>query len=71
MNHVTFLRQALSSLVQIASVRRSLFNNCERAKFLNQLIAGVKDILQNPQVSIGTPSLSVSTPSLCSAVALS
>ena len=32
---------ALSCAVQIASVRRSLFNNCERAKFLNQLVQGV------------------------------
>ena len=41
--------QALSCLVQIASVRRSLFNNTERAKFLNQLVNGVKHILENPQ----------------------
>ena len=40
---------ALSCLVQIASVRRSLFNNAERGKFLNQLVAGVRKILQNPQ----------------------
>ncbi|XP_046385117.1 exportin-7 isoform X3 [Ischnura elegans] len=40
---------ALSCLVQIASVRRSLFNNTERAKFLSQLVFGVKQILQNPQ----------------------
>ena len=35
---------ALSCLVQIASVRRSLFNNAERGKFLNQLVSntGVK-----------------------------
>merc|ERR1719412_715973 len=39
---------ALSCLVQIASVRRSLFNNAERAKFLNQLVAGVREILQHP-----------------------
>jgi len=39
---------SLSCLVQIASVRRSLFNNSERGKFLNQLVAGVRDILQNP-----------------------
>ena len=42
--------QALSCLVQIASVRRSLFNNQERAKFLNHLVQGVKNVLQNPQV---------------------
>ncbi|XP_071447745.1 exportin-7 isoform X2 [Hetaerina americana] len=40
---------ALSCLVQIASVRRSLFNNTERAKFLSHLVFGVKQILQNPQ----------------------
>jgi len=40
---------ALACLVQIASVRRSLFNNAERGKFLNQLVAGVRKILQNPQ----------------------
>lgn len=41
--------QALSCLVQIASVRRSLFSNTERAKFLTHLVNGVKHILQNPQ----------------------
>ncbi|CAB3366026.1 Hypothetical predicted protein [Cloeon dipterum] len=40
---------ALSCLVQIASVRRSLFSNTERAKFLTHLVNGVKNILQNPQ----------------------
>ncbi|XP_044735322.1 exportin-7 isoform X2 [Chrysoperla carnea] len=40
---------ALSCLVQIASVRRSLFSNAERAKFLTHLVNGVKHILQNPQ----------------------
>lgn len=42
--------QVLSCLVQIASVRRSLFNNAERAKFLSHLVDGVKRILENPQV---------------------
>ena len=49
-NSFFFYFQALSCLVQIASVRRSLFNNAERAKFLNQIVMGVKDILENPQV---------------------
>lgn len=40
---------ALACLVQIASVRRSLFSNGERAKFLTHLVNGVKHILQNPQ----------------------
>ncbi|XP_025093793.1 exportin-7-like isoform X2 [Pomacea canaliculata] len=40
---------ALSCLVQMASVRRSLFNNAERAKFLNHLVIGVRSILENPQ----------------------
>lgn len=44
--------QVLSCLVQIASVRRSLFNNAERAKFLSHLVDGVKRILENPQVSL-------------------
>ncbi|CAH1784527.1 unnamed protein product, partial [Owenia fusiformis] len=40
---------ALACLVQIASVRRSLFDNSQRARFLNQLVTGVKVILENPQ----------------------
>ncbi|XP_014218065.1 exportin-7 isoform X2 [Copidosoma floridanum] len=40
---------ALICLVQIASVRRSLFSNNERAKFLTHLVNGVKHTLQNPQ----------------------
>ncbi|XP_033633482.1 exportin-7-like isoform X2 [Asterias rubens] len=40
---------ALTCLVQIASVRRSLFNNAERAKFLSHLVNGVRGILENPQ----------------------
>lgn len=47
---VYVLLQALSCLVQIASVRRTLFSNEERAKFLSQLVNGVRNILQNPQV---------------------
>ncbi|XP_021371890.1 exportin-7-like [Mizuhopecten yessoensis] len=46
---VTLSPLALSCLVQIASVRRSLFNNTERAKFLNQIVVGVRNILENPQ----------------------
>ncbi len=42
---------ALSCLVQMAAVRRSLFDNAERAKFLNHVVGGVKRILQqNAQV---------------------
>ena len=40
--------QTLACLVQVASIRRSLFNNSERARFLNCLVQGVKSILQNP-----------------------
>ncbi|XP_062814083.1 ran-binding protein 17 isoform X2 [Anolis carolinensis] len=40
---------ALSCLVQFASTRRSLFSNPERAKYLSNLIKGVKRILENPQ----------------------
>ncbi|XP_069855304.1 ran-binding protein 17 isoform X1 [Dipodomys merriami] len=40
---------ALSCLVQFASTRRSLFSSPERAKYLGNLISGVKRILENPQ----------------------
>ncbi|KAJ8705655.1 hypothetical protein PYW08_012701 [Mythimna loreyi] len=40
---------ALACLVQLASVRRSLFSSNERAKFLNRLAAGVLRILDNTQ----------------------
>ena len=36
-------------MVQIASIRRSLFSNPERAKFLLQLVSGARYILKNPQ----------------------
>ena len=44
------LFQSLTCLVQLASVRRSLFNNAERTTFLAQLVKGVKSILEQPQV---------------------
>ncbi|CAH0403871.1 unnamed protein product [Chilo suppressalis] len=40
---------SLACLVQLASVRRSLFSNNERAKFLTRLCAGVLRILENTQ----------------------
>ena len=40
---------ALSTLVQITSVRRSLFSNVERAKFLSTLVVNIKNILENSQ----------------------
>ncbi|XP_071044353.1 exportin-7 isoform X2 [Parasteatoda tepidariorum] len=40
---------ALLCIVQIASVRRTLFNNDERGKYLAQLVNGIKSILENPQ----------------------
>ncbi|XP_076102861.1 exportin-7-like [Mytilus galloprovincialis] len=40
---------SLSCIVQIASVRRSLFNGTERSQFLNQIVVGVRNILENPQ----------------------
>ncbi|RMB95165.1 hypothetical protein DUI87_28441 [Hirundo rustica rustica] len=49
----SFSPLVLSCLVQIASVRRSLFNNAERAKFLSHLVDGVKRILENPQPLAG------------------
>ncbi|XP_050294230.1 exportin-7 isoform X2 [Anthonomus grandis grandis] len=45
----TLSSYALTCLVQIASVRRSLFSNTERANFLTHLVNGVKQILQNSQ----------------------
>ncbi|XP_046909071.2 ran-binding protein 16 [Dermatophagoides farinae] len=39
---------SLSCLVQLASVRRSLFTNTERVNFLNNLISGIRIILENP-----------------------
>ncbi|XP_067899254.1 ran-binding protein 17-like isoform X2 [Heterodontus francisci] len=39
----------LSCLAQLASVRRSLFSNTERATFLTRLMKGVQGILENPQ----------------------
>ncbi|XP_047411294.1 ran-binding protein 17 isoform X3 [Sciurus carolinensis] len=41
---------ALACLVQFASTRRSLFSSPERAKYLGNLIKGVKRILENPQL---------------------
>ena len=40
--------KALSCLVQLSAIRRSFFNNTERMKFLNELINGVKKILESP-----------------------
>ncbi|KAF8784840.1 Exportin-7 like protein [Argiope bruennichi] len=40
---------ALLCIVQVASVRRTLFNNEERGKYLSQLVNGIKSILENPQ----------------------
>ena len=39
---------ALSCLVQMTSVRRSIFSNVERLQFLNRLVEGVQQILENP-----------------------
>ncbi|KAG9508806.1 Exportin-7, partial [Fragariocoptes setiger] len=40
---------SLSCLVQIASVRRSLFSNTERLEFLTRMINGVRRILEEPR----------------------
>ena len=42
--------QSLTCLVQLASVRRSLFTNTERGTFLAELVKGVRSILEQPQV---------------------
>ena len=36
-------------------MRRSLFNNAERGKFLNQLVTGVREILQHPAPGLTDP----------------
>lgn len=43
---------SITSLVQLASVRRSLFNNVERTNFLAQLVKGVRSILEQPQTLV-------------------
>ena len=45
--------QAISCVVQIASIRRSLFTTVERSNFLTQIVKGVIGILEQPQVSGG------------------
>ena len=40
---------SLSCLVQMTSVRRSIFSNPERLTFLNRIVDGVKSILENPK----------------------
>jgi len=39
----------ISCLVQIVSIRRSLFNNVERSKFLNDVMKGIKEMLETSQ----------------------
>lgn len=41
--------QCFTFTLQITSVRRSLFNNAERAKFLSTLVVNIKNILENSQ----------------------
>eukprot|EP00794_Sanderia_malayensis_P005744 gene5744-6446_t len=40
---------AMGCYVQLASVRRSLFDSTERAKYLQELVNGAKRILESPQ----------------------
>ncbi len=44
------MAKALGCLVQLASVRRTIFNNNERQQYLSSLLLGAKGILDNPQV---------------------
>lgn len=39
----------LKYFIQITSVRRSLFSNTERAKFLSTLVVNIRNILENSQ----------------------
>ena len=41
--------QSVSCLVQLSSIRRSLFSTAERGNFLAQIVKGAKEILQSPQ----------------------
>lgn len=59
------LPQSLTCLVQLASVRRSLFTNTERGTFLMQLVKGVRSILEQPQV-LSVVGLPLVCPLLCS-----
>lgn len=43
-------KEALECLVRLASVRRSVFSDSARSKFLAHLMTGTKDILQSGQV---------------------
>lgn len=40
---------SVSCLVQLSSIRRSLFSTAERGNFLAQIVKGAKQILQSPQ----------------------
>lgn len=44
--------QSITCLVQLASIRRSLFNTVERGNFLAQVMKGMKGILEQPQVLV-------------------
>lgn len=41
--------RVLLNLVQLASVRRSLFSSGERQTFLSELVRGVKGIMESPE----------------------
>ncbi|CAL8089365.1 unnamed protein product [Calicophoron daubneyi] len=45
----------LSCLVQLASIRRSLFTNPERSTFLSHLVNGTKNILANQSSTLSNP----------------
>ena len=47
--------KTLSIIVQLASIRRTIFNNTERQDFLAALVKGTLSILQNPQQGLQTP----------------
>lgn len=47
--HSLIETERFAVFLQIISVRRSLFSNSERAKFLSHLLNGIKNILENSQ----------------------
>lgn len=49
MTSLFLILQSISCLVQLSSIRRSLFSTTERGNFLAQIVKGAKQVLQSPQ----------------------
>lgn len=46
---VEIISKVFQVLVQLASVRRMLFDTTDRLKYLDQIVQGVKLVLENPE----------------------